>query len=222
MYFCLKINYEKKKEEINKQNLETIIQLQKTYLASYNHKYQELRKFKHDYNKQILLIKDYYLNQKDQLLPYLNTLSEHLYKQNNDCQNHIINMLYQYFKDEYPLIHCHLDDQILGTINIDDSKLSSLIYNLFKNSFEAASQTTNKKVSILLKNQNNQLYIQIKNTINHPTIIKEGYTSKQNKNEHGIGLTIINEIINEYHGLNNYHQTDDYLINDIILFDVIS
>lgn len=222
LYFCLKINYEKKKEEINKQNLETIIQLQKTYLASYNHKYQELRKFKHDYNKQILLIKDYYLNQKDQLLPYLNTLSEHLYKQNNDCQNHIINMLYQYFKDEYPLIHCHLDDQVLGTINIDDSKLSSLIYNLFKNSFEAASQTTNKKVSILLKNQNNQLYIQIKNTINHPTLIKEGYTSKQNKNEHGIGLTIINEIINEYHGLNNYHKIDDYLINDIILFDVIS
>ena len=222
LYFCLKINYEKKKEEIAKQNLETIIQLQQTYLSSYNHQYQELRKFKHDYNKQILLIKDYYLNQEDQLLPYLNTLSHHLYKQNNDCQNHIINMLYQSFKDEYPLIHCHLDDQILGTINTDDSKLSSLIYNLFKNSFEASSKTTKKNVSILLKNKNNHLYIQIKNTITDPVFIKEGYTSKKSKNNHGIGLTIINEIVNEYHGINEYHQTEDCLINDIILFDVIN
>ena len=38
----------------------------------------------------------------------------------------------------------------------------------------------------------------------------------------GIGLTIINEIVNEYHGINEYHQTEDCLINDIILFDVIN
>lgn len=130
LYFCIKMNYEKKKEEISKENLETIIQLQQTYLSSYTHKYQELRKFKHDYNKQILMIKDYYFNQQDQLLPYLDTLSHHLYKYNNDSQNHIIDMLYQYFKEEYPQVHSSIDDQILGTITMDDSKLSSLIYNL--------------------------------------------------------------------------------------------
>lgn len=104
------MNYEKKKEDISKQNLETIIQLQQSYLSSYTHKYQGLRKFKHDYNKQILMIKDYYLNQQDQLLPYLDILSHHLYKTNNDSQNHIINMLYQYFKEEYPQVHSHIDD----------------------------------------------------------------------------------------------------------------
>lgn len=110
LYFCLKMNYEKKKEDISKQNLETIIQLQQSYLSSYTHKYQGLRKFKNDYNKQILMIKDYYLNQQDQLLPYLDILSHHLYKTNNDSQNHIINMLYQYFKEEYPQVHSHIDD----------------------------------------------------------------------------------------------------------------
>lgn len=204
LYFFLKINYEKKKEKISKQNLETIIQLQQTYLSSYTHKYQELRKFKHDYNKQILMIKDYYLNQQDQLLPYLDTLSHHLYKANNDSQNHIINMLYQYFKEEYPQVHCSIDDQILGTITMDDSKLSSLIYNLFKNSFEASSKTTDKDVSISLKNKNSHLYIQIKNSIDQPVTLKEGFTSKENKDDHGIGLTIINEIVNEYHGINQY------------------
>ena len=221
LYFFIKMNYEKKKEEISKQNLETIIQLQQTYLSSYTHKYQELRKFKHDYNKQILMIKDYYLNQQDQLLPYLDTLSHHLYKSNNDSQNHIINMLYQYFKEEYPQVHCSIDDQILGTITMDDSKLSSLIYNLFKNSFESSSKTTDKNVSISLKNKNSHLYIQIINSINQPVTLKEGYTSKENKDDHGIGLTIINEIVNEYHGINQYQQTDHYLVNDIILFDVI-
>lgn len=221
LYFCLKMNYEKKKEDISKQNLETIIQLQQTYLSSYTHKYQELRKFKHDYNKQLLMIKDYYLNQQDQLLPYLDTLSHHLYKANNDSQNHIINMLYQYFKEEYPQVHSHIDDQILGTITMNDSKLSSLIYNLFKNSFEASSKTTDKNVSISLKNKNNNLYIQIKNSIDQPVTLKEGYTSKENKNDHGIGLTIINEIVDEYHGINQYQQTDQCLVNDIILFDVI-
>ena len=221
LYFCIKMNYEKKKEEISKENLETIIQLQQTYLSSYTHKYQELRKFKHDYNKQILMIKDYYLNQQDQLLPYLDTLSHHLYKSNNDSQNHIINMLYQYFKEEYPQVHNSIDDQVLGTITMDDSKLSSLIYNLFKNSFEASSKTTDSNVSISLKNKNSHLYIQIRNSIDQPVSLKEGYTSKENKDDHGIGLTIINEIVNEYHGINQYQQTDHYLINDIILFDVI-
>ena len=221
LYFCLKMNYEKKKEDISKQNLETIIQLQQSYLSSYTHKYQELRKFKHDYNEQILMIKNYYLNQQDQLLPYLDILSHHLYKSNNDSRNHIINMLYQYFKEEYPEVHCSIDDQILGTITMDDSKLSSLIYNLFKNSFEASSNTTDKNVSISLKNKNNNLYMQIKNSIDRPVTLKEGYTSKENKNDHGIGLTIINEIIDEYHGINQYQQTDQYLVNDIILFDVI-
>mgnify|MGYP004647177643 CR=1 FL=1 len=220
-YFCLKMNYEKKKEDISKQNLETIIQLQQTYLSSYTHKYQELRKFKHDYNKQILMIKDYYLNQQDQLLPYLNTLSHHLSKPNNDSQNHIINMLYQYFKEEYPQVHSSIDDQILGTITMDDSKLSSLIYNLFKNSFEASSKTTAKDVSIALKNKNSHLYIQIRNSIDQPVTLKEGYTSKDNKDDHGIGLTIIHDIVNEYHGINQYQQTENYLVNDIILFDVI-
>ena len=221
LYFFLKMNYEKKKEEISKQNLETIIQLQQTYLSSYTHKYQELRKFKHDYNKQILMIKDYYLNQQDQLLPYIDTLSHHLYKANNDSQNHIINMLYQYFKEEYPEVHSSIDDQILGTITMDDSKLSSLIYNIFKNCFEASSKTMNKDVSISLKNKNSLLYIQIRNSIDHPVTLKEGYTSNENKEDHGIGLTIINEIVNEYHGINQYKQTNHYLVNDIILFDVI-
>ena len=215
LYFCLKMNYEKKKEDISKQNLETIIQLQQSYLSSYTHKYQELRKFKHDYNKQILMIKDYYLNQQDQLLPYLDILSHHLYKTNNDTQNHIINMLYQYFKEEYPQVHSHIDDQM------DDSKLSSLIYNLFKNSFESSSNTTDKNVSISLKNKNNNLYMQITNSIDRPVTLKEGYTSKENKNDHGIGLTIINEIVDEYHGINQYQQTDQCLVNDKLHFTTI-
>ena len=181
LYFCLRMNYEKKKEDISKQNLETIIQLQQTYLSSYTHKYQELRKFKHDYNKQLLMIKDYYLNQQDQLLPYLDTLSHHLYKANNDSQNHIINMLYQYFKEEYPQVHSSIDDQILGTITMDDSKLSSLIYNLFKNSFEASSKAAAKNVSISLKNKNNNLYMQIKNSIDQPVTLKEAIQVKKIK-----------------------------------------
>lgn len=104
---------------------------------------------------------------------------------------------------------------------MDDSRLSSLIYNLFKNSFEASSKTTDSNVSISLKNKNSHLYIQIKNSIDQPVILKDGYTSKENKDDHGIGLTIINEIVNEYHGINQYQQTDHYLVNDIILFDVI-
>ena len=78
-----------------------------------------------------------------------------------------------------------------------------------------------KNVSISLKNKNNNLYIQIKNSIDQPVTLKEGYTNKENKNDHGIGLTIINEIVDEYHGINQYQQTDQCLVNDIILFDVI-
>ena len=59
------------------------------------------------------------------------------------------------------------------------------------------------------------------NSIDQPVTFKKGYTSKENKNNHGIGLTIINEIVDEYHGIDQYRQTDQCLVNDIILFDVI-
>ncbi|MGO5387435.1 GHKL domain-containing protein [Catenibacterium mitsuokai] len=93
-------------------------------------------------------------------------------------------------------------------MKLNNSKLSSLIYNLFKNSFEASSKTTDKDVSISLKNKNNNPYIQIKNSIDQPVTFKKGYTSKENKNNHGIGLTIINEIVDEYHGINTSKQTN--------------
>lgn len=197
------------------------IQLLKSFLHIKAKKIETIISYFDNHLWNVGIQKNYYLNQQDQLLPYLDILSHHLYKTNNDSQNHIINMLYQYFKEEYPQVHSHIDDQVLGTITMDDSKLSSLIYNLFKNSFEASSNTTDKSVSISLKNKNNNLYIQIKNSIDRPVTLKEGYTSKENKNDHGIGLTIINEIVDEYHGINQYQQTDQCLVNDIILFDVI-
>lgn len=46
------------------------------------------------------------------------------------------------------------------------------------------------------------------NSIDQPVTFKEGYTSKENKNNHGIGLTIINEIVDEYHGINTSKQTN--------------
>lgn len=53
------------------------------------------------------------------------------------------------------------------------------------------------------------------------SLLKKAIQVKKIKNNHGIGLTIINEIVDEYHGINQYQQTGQYLVNDIILFDVI-
>ncbi|MGF0134913.1 GHKL domain-containing protein [Catenibacterium mitsuokai] len=50
--------------------------------------------------------------------------------------------------------------------------------------------------------------MQIKNSIDQPVTFKKGYTSKENKNNHGIGLTIINEIVDEYYGINTSKQTN--------------
>lgn len=64
------------------------------------------------------------------------------------------------------------------------------------------------KTFLSLFKKNNNPYIRIKNSIDQPVTFKEGYTSKENKNNHGIGLTIINEIVDEYHGINTSKQTN--------------
>ena len=47
-------------------------------------------------------------------------------------------------------------------------------------------------------------------------------SSKSDSENHGVGLKIINEIINKYNGKNDYQIEDNSLINTIILLNVVN
>ena len=93
--------------------------------------------------------------------------------------------------------------QIPEKIDIEDYDLSAVLINLLQNAVEALEKChSTKNMGINLRFEKNILYIMIENSINNDSLHSEEdlQTTKQNKNEHGIGIRSIKNSISKYDG----------------------
>ena len=96
------------------------------------------------------------------------------------------------------------------SLSCDNEQISRVIFNLIKNSIESIQEKVikvgifDKKISIEIKRINNYIAINIFDngigfsTGNKKEIIKPYYTTK--KKGSGLGLSIVNKIINDHNG----------------------
>ncbi|EMD17508.1 hypothetical protein HMPREF9943_00295 [Eggerthia catenaformis OT 569 = DSM 20559] len=217
--------YQRLLEEKKKNDLLAYSTIQNQYIESIIKNNEDLRKFKHDYQSQMLTIQTLIKNNdNDALNDYLQKTTHHTIHYTKVSSNQYIDSIFNYFTDKYPQLNLSLSDDIIGYINIPVSELSSLFYNLISNACESALKTPQKIVSIHLKNMIHSFSITISNSIPEDfdlAPIKEKQTTKNDPIHHGIGLYIINDIISKYQGINRYHLENNTLINEIVLIDVI-
>lgn len=185
-----KIYYDR---QINEKQMELIFQRKKV-LEKNNEIYLENRK------KQVIVLENIYQkikqNQNINFESY-NVMSQYHMKY---CDNIYIDiLLYNKYQSALKNNITFDIDVIYTGYFIDDVDMNTILFNLIDNAFEAATLTDEKKVLLKLREVRGIVYISISNTKKdrHTNLYK---TSKKDKDNHGLGLEIIKDVIKDYQG----------------------
>ncbi len=97
------------------------------------------------------------------------------------------------------------DIKAVGKITIDDRDMNRLVGNLFDNAIEAvgALETEQKKIYVKLRADKAAFLLVVKNPYQGERRRSEAEipkTTKKDKENHGIGLKVVSDIIQKYHG----------------------
>jgi len=93
--------------------------------------------------------------------------------------------------------------------------ICSLIGNILDNAIEATEKTEDKYIQLIVKGKDGECKISCENTYTEKPIFSNGnyQTSKKDSKDHGIGLSKIREIVQEYHGTIDIQIDDTFLIS---------
>jgi sensor histidine kinase regulating citrate/malate metabolism len=93
--------------------------------------------------------------------------------------------------------------------------ICSLIGNILDNAIEATEKTEDKYIQLIVKGKDGECKISCENTFLEQPVFNDGkyQTSKKDKKNHGIGLSNIRDIVNEYHGTMDIHVEDTFLLS---------
>lgn len=106
----------------------------------------------------------------------------------------------------------------LNLLNISDNDLISVISNIIDNAFEcliSSEKKDNRAVSLCTYIEKNEYYIAIANTGPKipenmiDKIFENGFSTKKQKDEHGLGLYIVKSLIKKYSGQINVLSNDE-------------
>lgn len=137
------------------------------------------------------------------------------------CQNKIIDaILYNksLVAKEYN-INFSAAVHIPDNINIEQIDLISLYTNLIDNAIEANLKLPENKRNFTIESRlyMNYLIIKTSNTIDSLNINENFTTTKHNKNDHGLGMIIIKNIVDKYNGTINIDKNNDFIEFNISL-----
>ena len=107
-----------------------------------------------------------------------------------------------------------------------DFECCTLLYNLLKNGMEECNkiETGERKIVLTMENFEQNLKIVVSNSISRDfdfQYIEKKITSKNDKLNHGIGLSNIKEVIEHYQGDIRYTVEKDMVSAEIVLFHVV-
>ena len=86
---------------------------------------------------------------------------------------------------------------------INDDEFCTIFLNLFNNAFEACSQVDNPDIHITIKCIKSYLTLEVSNKINSELLSNnpELKTTKTDKENHGLGLKIIKDVVSRNDGI---------------------
>lgn len=205
------------------------LKLQEDYYKKIIDNYSNIRKFKHDIKGHLAVVNEL-INSKnyDEANVYIGNMSEaitgkDIYNTNNIYISSILNSFDQSFIDNK--IEFDLSYYIISDLKMNSMDICSLFYNLILNAVEANLKIEDKRfIKLYIANIKNNVLIKIVNPVDENfnlDIIKENKTTKEDKENHGVGLITINNIISKYNGNIDYSIHDQYLIADITILNVL-
>ena len=171
-------------------------------------RYEQQRRFSHDYKNQLNCIRGMIENgQTQEVLEYISGLtgnfrqSEMYVNTNHAVVNVMLNQKYQEASDK-GIVMTILSGNLLG-LTISEEDIVTLLGNLLDNAIEACEKLNeNKVIQFKMVLEEEQLVLSIRNPIKNAVQIKDNQivTSKRDKSRHGIGLLNVDSVIRKNNG----------------------
>ncbi len=210
----LELSHKKRREIIAKNNSQ--------YLNDLETKEKRIRTMHHDLKNQYLILASYIENHNEKAaLNYINksiiTLDQSLidFYTSNPSINYLLNQKAQQARDNN--IKMAIETFIPNNFYIGNTIITSILGNLLDNALYACIRQKNleKKMNVSLKLFNNNLIINIDNTFD-PSEIR----SRKWRIRKGIGLKIVQTIVEEQNGLYRHWIEDGIYHASVILMNI--
>ena len=171
--------------------------------------YNKQMKKTHEYKNQLLCIYSLMADQKySELKNYVSSLTGNLNKEmdaintNHVLINAILNTKYQEAVEKNILFVIKIND--LSKIRICDEDIVVILSNLLNNAIEACEKCCDKVIKLKFVRENGEIILSVKNTYEGDLLFHNGKlitTKETEKEEHGIGIGNIIDVIKKYGGV---------------------
>ena len=179
--------------------------------------HKKTRTLKHDMKNHIMVIASY-LNdgEYEEAKNYLSKIADNLNKMytyieiGNSLLNYIINTKLQFAKENGIDVKAEIENLTFAQIGSVD--FSALLNNLLDNAIEGSLNSNNKEIVVNILRKRGYDTILVKNKISN-SVLKDNpdlISTKKNKEEHGYGLKHIKSIVEEYDGMIDIYEEDDF------------
>ena len=179
--------------------------------------HKKTRTLKHDMKNHIMVIASY-LNDSEyeEAKNYLSKIADNLNKMytyieiGNSLLNYIINTKLQFAKENGIDVKAEIENLTFAQIGSVD--FSALLNNLLDNAIEGSLNSNNKEIVVNILRKRGYDTILVKNKINN-SVLKDNpnlISTKKSKEEHGYGLKHIKSIVEEYEGMIDIYEEDDF------------
>ena len=226
--------YDKAKENMEKQMREEILKNQCEYYIRQNREskewWEELRKLRHNM-KQHYILENTYLEKEDYeaLKRYCSENLKFLDKKDfiSNSGNLYIDSVVNYKADmaEKAGIKVTANTEVPQDAEMNAEDISICLGNLLDNAIEAVKELTEDRVIRLwITTDGNNIAISIKNRYKN-TLHKSGgryLTSKEDDRMHGIGLSIVRQIVDQYAGEMEIREEDNVFDVMILMYDFLT
>jgi sensor histidine kinase YesM len=185
------------------------MEMLKEYHRSQEHHVREVRKIQHDIRNHLLMIEKYLEQGKiNETKEYLNQVAgeftqkrEKIIDVGNDAASALLSMEKEKAGEG---INFHCEGNLKAESVVSDYDLCVILSNLLSNAREACERLRQKKkkVTVLLKEEQGEVAIIIKNPIEWDVDVEKlgTYTTKEEKQKHGYGLSNVMETVERYNG----------------------
>ena len=226
--------YDKAKENMEKQMREEILKNQCEYYIRQNREskewWEELRKLRHNM-KQHYILENTYLEKEDYeaLKRYCSENLKFLDKKDfiSNSGNLYIDSVVNYKADmaEKAGIKVTANTEVPQDAEMNAEDISICLGNLLDNAIEAVKELTEDRVIRLwITTDGNNIAISIKNRYKN-ALHKSGgryLTSKEDDRMHGIGLSIVRQIVDQYAGEMEIREEENVFDVMILMYDFLT
>lgn len=186
--------------------------------------HENTRRLKHDMRNHIMVIASYLNNNEiEEAKDYLSVVLDKLNKvysyisTGNSVMNYVINLKLENAQKEN--INFKVEIENLEFKRMGSVDFSALLGNILDNAIEASRKEENPFIEVIIKRKRNYDTILVKNHISN-SVLKSNTsleTSKNDSNNHGIGMKQIKEITEKYDGiLDIYEEHEMFCVNVMI------